>query len=751
MHTKICVWIAILCSISLSAQNSIQGVITDVDNQPVANATVYFPQLEIGIITDFDGNYLIKNIPNGSHNIVVTLLGYQSISEKINFTSEIISIDFQLTEKAVEMEEVIISTPFHKLQRDNVMKVERVSAETLNREGAINLSNSITAVPGVESISTGVAIGKPVIRGLSSNRVLTYSQGVRLENQQFGDEHGLGISGNGIESIEVIKGPASLLYGSDALGGVLYINPESFANRGETHADASYTYNTNTIGSSLNGGVQHSGEKLKFLARIGYATHSDYKTGAAYRVTNSRYQETDFKWGTRYQSQFIKSTLRYNYNRAQIGIPEELGEQTTSKATLSPYQKIDNHIVSLDNTFYLNKGSIDAKFGYIFNDRSEFEEHQEEAPLVVGTQLDSEEEGPALRLKLNTLNYDVKYNFPQFGRLETIAGVQGMFQENKNSGEEILIPDATTTDFGIFGMTHYHLEKMDIQAGVRYDTRTIDSKVAGSVIEGDFRPAFNRTFNSLNLALGTRIDIEEKVVARINVASGFRAPNLAELASNGVHEGTNRYEIGDNTLKNEQNYQIDVALEYGSEHLEIFVNGFYNAINDYIFISPTGDMIDENIVFNYVQDNASLYGGEAGFHYHPHPLDWLHLESSFETVTGKQKDDTNLPLIPANKLTNSIRVEFEKINKFENVYGFLKLDNYFNQNNVSDFETPTDSYNLVGFGAGATIGLNGLELTTNLSINNIFDTDYINHLSRLKPDGIFNIGRNISLQMQVSF
>jgi iron complex outermembrane receptor protein len=192
------VWIAILCSISLSAQNLINGVVTDVNNQPINSATVYFPQLEIGTLTDFDGAYSLSNITNGAHNIVISVLGYQSISEKINFASEIISRDFQLREKDVEMEELITSTPFHKLQGDNVMKVERFSAQVLKREDVINLFNSITSIPDREAINTGFAIGKPVIMGLSANRVLTHSQGVRLENQQFGDERGLGVSGNGV-------------------------------------------------------------------------------------------------------------------------------------------------------------------------------------------------------------------------------------------------------------------------------------------------------------------------------------------------------------------------------------------------------------------------------------------------------------------------------------------------------------------------------------------------------------------------
>ena len=171
----------------------------------------------------------------------------------------------------------------------------------LKSQGATTLSDGITNIAGVESITTGVSIGKPVIRGLSSNRVLVYAQGVRLENQQFGDEHGLGINDAGLESIEVIKGPASLLYGSDALGGVLYLNPEKFANQNSSSGDINADYYTNTNGFSTNAGFKSSNNKFKFLIRGSLTEHSDYKT-KKYRVTNTRFKEKDFKAGIGYQS-----------------------------------------------------------------------------------------------------------------------------------------------------------------------------------------------------------------------------------------------------------------------------------------------------------------------------------------------------------------------------------------------------------------------------------------------------------------
>jgi iron complex outermembrane receptor protein len=714
------------------SQATLEGSIIDENNQPVL-ATVYLPQIERGAVSDVNGKYIITQIPNGNYTIIVSALGYETLSFKLNFSENTsLTKEIIIKESAVEMEEVIISTPFHKLQSENVMKVERITTDQLTKNGAVNLSQGIANLAGVSAVSTGNGIGKPVIRGLSSNRVLTYTQGVRLENQQFGDEHGLGINGNGIESVEVIKGPASLLYGSDAIGGVLYLNPEGFASENNTEVSGNGTYFSNTEGFNSTIGIKSSDEKLKFLVRGSRSSFSDYLTGDDYRVTNTRYNEYDFKSGIRFQDKKLKSTLRYNYNRSNIGIPEEIGVQNTSKELLLPFQEIDNHILSLDNTVFLNNSSLDIKAGYLFNDRREFEETPDEA---------------ALRLKLNTFTYDVKYNLPEWGKFTTIAGIQGMFQNNKNFGEEILIPDAKKVDFGVFATTHLHLEDWDLQGGIRFDTRTIETKEARDASEFNYIPAVDKSFRSFNAALGGKYNFSEKFTGRLNLASGFRAPNLAELASNGVHEGTNRYEIGNPNLKNEQSFQTDLAFEYRSEHFEVFANGFYNTINNYIFISPTGDVIEDNLVFDYVQFGANLRGGEFGFHLHPHPLDWLHWESSFETVIGELNEGGYLPLIPANTLNNTIRLELNDGKFFKAPYGFITFENTFSQNNSSEFETSTNGYNLLSLGFGATVKWNKIEFNWGVNATNITNESYINHLSRLKVDEILNPGRSINFNL----
>ena len=717
-------------SAMLQAQNAISGTVTDLKNQPIKGVSVYASELHKGTTTDEKGKFTLSNLPNGSLKISFVFPGFTTQYKTINPFQKENNITVILEETIFEMDEVIVSTAFNKLQSQNVMKVEHESIKNLQRKGTATLIEGLATIPGVSQVSTGTSIGKPVIRGLSGNRVLVYSQGIRMENQQFGDEHGLGLNDAGIESVEVIKGPASLLYGSDALGGVLYFNPEKFADANTFKANFSQKYFANTQGSNTSLGLKTTTDNWKFLARGSYNTHSDYRIASGDRVTNTRYNETDFKSGIGYSNAAFSSVLRYNYNKLDLGIPEEgIAAQTASKETMYPKQGVFNHLLSLNTVFFFEKSKLDVDLGYIANDRSEFED----SPTAI------------LHMKLKTFNYDAKYYLPKMGKLESIFGIQGMHQTNTNSGEEYLIPDAVTNDFGVFGTANYEWKSNVLQAGLRFDNRKITTEAQGIAGEEGSFEAIDTSFDSFNASLGYKTNLANDLTLRLNLASGFRAPNLAELTSNGVHEGTNRYEVGNSNLKTEQNVQTDLNLEYKTSHLEFFANGFYNHINHYIYTSPTGEIIDANAVFNYIQDNAKLYGGEIGLHFHPHPLDWLHYETSFETVTGKKQNGDYLPLIPANNWNNTIRTEFNIKNWLQDGFATLSVSSTFNQNNVSGFETQSNGYTLVNLGFGGKVNLGKTTFDVNLNGNNLFDKNYTAHLSRLKTDGIPNMGRNIVL------
>jgi iron complex outermembrane receptor protein len=739
-----------LTPLFIHAQNTLSGNISDSENnQSLEQVSVYIPQLEKGTVTDANGNYLLKDLPEGTYKLVISYLGYETYSISLDINSGTNTFDYAMGPSAIEIDEVVLSTPFHKLQRENVMKVEQKSIAELKSNGAMTLADGISNIAGVSSVSTGVGIGKPVIRGLSFNRVLVYTQGVRLENQQFGGEHGLGINDAGISSVEVIKGPASLLYGSDALGGVLYLNPESFELPGETSGDVNLNYFTNTLGYGANAGVKTSGEKLKFLARGAYASNADYETGDGTGVTNSRFNEADLKTGVAYQVSKFKTELRYNYNFSKLGIPEEIGVQDNQREPLLPNQEIATHILSSKTNFFFKKSSLEATFGYIFNDRKEFEEHHHEEEGEEHEEEELEEEGPSLDMNLSTFSYNLQYN-PQWGSITTIFGIQGMHQKNENFGEEVLIPNAITNDFGILATSHIHFNKSDLQFGLRYDLRSINGEESG--IEGDeeYIPSLDKNFNSFNAAVGYRADLTDNILFRLNLATGFRAPNLSELTSNGLHSGANRVEIGNQELDSEQNVQIDFAMEYGNQHIEVYANAFYNTISDYIYLQPTGAFREGDPIYLFEQQDAKLYGGEFGFHLHPHPLDWLHFESNFDMVFGELEDKTDLPLIPANRWNNTLRVEWNTTKGTKSKsYAFATIQSYFDQNRVAAFETPTSSYSLFNMGFGGEIKIFEQNVGYKISGNNIFDKTYISHLSRLKPDGIANIGRNIAFNLSI--
>jgi iron complex outermembrane receptor protein len=716
------------------AQNKISGTISNKQNQAMQGVTISLPEIHKETISDEKGNYYFANLPPGNIKIVFSYIGFATQTLEINLNGKEHKLDVVLEETIHQMEDVIFSTPFNKLQSQNVMKVEHQSMKALQQKGTVTLMEGLATIPGVSQVSTGTSIGKPLIRGLSGNRVLVYSQGVRLENQQFGEEHGLGLNDAGIESVEVIKGPASLLYGSDAIGGVLYFNPEKFAAPHSVNANFSQKVFSNTNGINSNLGVKTSGDKWKFLARGSYSTHADYKIPNGNRVTNTRFNESDFKTALGYSNAKFITTFRYNFNKMDIGIPETgIAEQTSTKQTEFPKQAVFANIISLNNTIFFNKSKLDVDLGHISNDRSEF----------VNSNVAN------LHMKLTTFNYNVKYYLPKFGKIESIIGAQGMHQTNKNSGQEYLIPDATTTDFGVFGTANYEWKKNVIQAGLRWDNRNITTTEHGTNGDEGYFQLLDKNFQSVNSSLGFKTHLSKEIITRLNLASGFRAPNLAELTSNGVHEGSNRYEIGNGDLENEQNFQTDWNLEYRNSHFELFLNGFYNHINNYIFIAPNGTQINGFDAFNYTQANANLYGGEAGIHFHPHPLDWLHVTSSFESVTGKKQNGDNLPLIPAMKWNNAVKTEFKSGKYLKDSFAILNMDYFFDQNNAGFFETKTSNYLLLNLGFGGTITYKKMAFDVNLNANNLLDKTYISHLSRLKNDGIPNMGRSIILAINI--
>ncbi|GHT21728.1 TonB-dependent receptor [Bacteroidia bacterium] len=712
----------------------------EITNEPVAFANVYYPDTKTGTYTDSNGNFTVH--PSKQSVLVqISSLGYKTflatISPQENKT-------IYMEPSNHEIQEIVISATGSRLQGENVMNVEKLKLKDNAVIQGFSLSEKLSFVPGISNFSTGAGIGKPVIRGLSGNRIAVFSQGIRIENQQWGDEHGLGLDENGYEQVEIIKGPASLLYGSDALGGVLHFSDERYAKDNGAEMALSSEYSTNTKGWRNTGALKLSKERFHWNLFGGYTAHKDYKDGNNSFVPNSRFHTGDFKTSFGYTGDRFASSLKYGFLTEKYGLTETEESENEYINILKPelpYQDLTTQIVSSENIVFLpNESKLKVDIGSVFNNRKEFENS----------------EAAALNMHLNTLSYNVKWYSSKIRKHWTfIAGNQGMYQSNRNRGEEVLIPDANTADMGIFVVSdYYYSEKSYWQAGLRIDGRHIDGKEYGVSDEEEYIPVFSKNYFAFTFSTGIFQQIAEKSSFRANLSSGYRAPNMFELLSNGVHEGTNRYEIGNTQLKTENSYQLDISLNYNSKHLELFVTPYFNYIRNYIYLQPVADMIHGFPVYHYTQTDAYLYGSEAGFHFHPHPWDWLHLESSYSNTFGEDRLHNALPLMPSQKIKTTVSAGLSGKKAIRKFSVYFQNQYSFAQNRVSSYETPTPAYNLCN--AGVTLELklpaeakNLLPLQINITANNLFNEVYYDHLSRYKINGIYNTGRNFTIKINV--
>jgi iron complex outermembrane receptor protein len=728
--------VLLLCFMQLNvfAQHQI-SVLDKTTNEPVAFANVYYPDTKTGTYTDANGQFSIT-VSGKSLLVQISSLGYKTFLETLSFNGKIHTI--YMEQSAHELQEIIVSDNSSKLQGENVMNVEKLNLSNNTSIQGVSLSEKLSTVAGVSNFTTGAGIGKPVIRGLSGNRIAVFSQGIRVENQQWGDEHGLGLDENGYEQVEIIKGPASLLYGSDALGGVLYFVDERYAKENSIEATLGSAYSSNTNGWRNTGAVKLSKNRFHWNIFGGYTIHKDYRDGNNYSVPNSRFQTSDFKTSLGYTSNQFIASLKYSFLKEQYGLTEAKTE--TNDMNLSgfqselPYQDLTTHLISLENTvFFSNESKLKVDVGTIFNNRKEFEDGNV----------------AALDMNLGTISYNAKWYLPKMQKRWTlIVGSQGMYQTNTNHGKEMLIPDATTTDIGVFAVSNYYYsEKSYWQAGLRVDGRHINGNEFDE--EETPIPAFSKSYFAFNFSTGVFHQIVEEWSFQTNLSSGYRAPNMFELLSDGAHEEINRYEIGNTQLKTENSYQIDASLSYKTKHLELFVSPYFNYIRNYIYLQPSSEVIDWLPVFYHKQSDAYLYGSEAGFHFHPHPLDWLHLEGSYSNTVGEDKLHNDLPLIPSQKINTTVSAVFSGKKVIRKFSVYLHNQYSFIQDCVANYETPTPVYDLFNAGVAFEVELGKQKLLFNMAVINIFNKAYYDHLSRYKTDGIYNMGRNFNFKLNI--
>jgi iron complex outermembrane receptor protein len=784
------IFIHILFFGSTYAQTKITftGKVTDAkSHEPLSGASIYFPDLRTGAATNAEGAFTFPAIAGGKYLVEVSHLGYSSLIETIDLTT-ISQKDFELQSSVIENEGVTVTgVSTATSTKRTPIPVTLIKKEDLFRNIATNLIDNISHVPGVAQVSTGPAISKPFIRGLGYNRVLVVNDGVRQEGQQWGDEHGIEIDEQNVSKIEVLKGPASLMYGSDALAGVINVISIVPAQDGQVKGNIASSYYTNNRQRNFHAAID--GNQKGFI----WGLNGSYKAAADYRnkydgyVFNSKFNEKDFggyiglnkNWGYShlYVTRFDQKLGLIEGERDPLtgmftkeidngGVVDDVlasHQDFTSSNPFIPRQKIRHFKTATDNSFRVGKDRITLVLGYQRNLRQEF-----------GNVLAPDEK--SLYFDLGTFNYNLQYHFAEKNNWKTTIGVNGMEQSSKNKGDEQLIPEYSFLDIGGFVYTQKRIDPITLSGGIRFDNRSIDSKQLMDGTDIKFE-GFHKDFSNISGSAGLAWEASKVVTLKLNLARGFRAPGIPELASNGAHEGTNRYEYGEQSLRSETSFQTDAGIEVAGEHVSINANIFYNPIRNFIYYrkltavaggdSIITDGINQFFAFRFGQDNARLYGAEMNVDIHPHPLDWLHIENTFSWVRGElsseQGGSKNLPFIPAARLINEIKVDLlKKAKLFRNLFIRAELENTFAQNHPFtgyNTETKTPGYSLFNMGIGTEIrGKKKTLATLLIGANNITDVAYQNHLSRLKyaPEnpvtgriGVFNMGRNFSIKLNV--
>jgi len=770
---------------SAEITGTFSGKITDSKTgAAIESATIYITDIKSGTASDASGYFVIKNIPQGKHLIEISHIGYNSIVDNIDFSKDV-NKDFVLTLSIIENDVVVVTGVTGATQLKKIpFSMSVMRKEDFFRNTSSNIIESLTKIGGVSTLATGPAISKPVIRGLSYNRVLTINDGVRQEGQQWGDEHGIEVDEASVSKIELLKGPASIIYGSDAMAGVVNIITNVPVQLNTIKANLSSNYQTNNNLSTLN--LNIGGNKNGFNWNI-YTSNKaagDYKNKYDGRVFNSKFTENNIggyvgfngKWGFSHlliSSFNLKAGLiegerdsaGYFIKHLAGGITARANDEDFKTSTpLIPYQHIRHFKIATDNNIKLGKNNLTFNLGYQQNQREEF-----------GNPDDVNER--ALFFDLQTFTYTGQFHFAEKKNWKTSIGINGMQQHNTNKGVEELIPNYDLFDFGMYAFTQKIINKFTISGGIRFDNRNVSAGnlLDGSTVKGN---GFKKSFSNVSGSAGLAAQVTKAINLKFNIARGFRAPSIPELASNGAHEGTIRYEYGNSNLKSETSIQLDGGIEYSAEHISVGLSAFYNSFDNFIFyrklgsagggdslVNVNGDMLT---AFKFDQTKAALTGLEATLDIHPHPLDWLHILNTFSIVSGQLRTPIEgnkyLPFIPATKLVTEFKGSFNNLNKnIHNFYAKFEVDNAFSKKNVFtvyNTETKTPGYTLLNAGIGADFvnKKNTTLFSLSFSAINIADVAYQNHLSRLKyadenlatgRNGVFNMGRNFSIKLNV--
>lgn len=761
-------------------------------------ANIFVTESNIGAVTDDKGKFLIKSLCPGSYTVVCSFVGYKTISTQITITKSI-STDFSLVPEAIQLNEVTIKDKL--ANTESVQNFVILNEKQLAESAGKTLGESLKEIPGVNTIQSGPGIFKPVIHGVHSQRVLILNHGIRQEGQQWGAEHAPEIDPFIASNVVVIKDASAIKYGTDALGGVVVVNPpdlpEKAGNGGSFNTVAQSNGRSGTLSGMLEGGIKnHEGWGWRVQGTTKRA--GDFKT-PTYHLTNTGIKELDFSAATGYHAKKYGVEIFYSHFQTQLGIlkgtsignlddlvaamEREPPQYTTgfSYKISEPRQEVSHNLIKLNGHLQTKKGEWRLQYGFQNNNRKEFD-------IRIGglSQI------PAIDLQLNTHTLETEYEIVSGKNVTLCFGATGMFQDNNNiPGTQRIpfIPNFTNLSGGAFAITNLHFNKWSVDFGVRYDYRSYH------VTGYDFKNTLykdNLIFQNPSATLGASIPFNKKHSLSVNLSSAWRPTHVAELYSLGTHQSAAAIEYGlllndstnevmsikDVPFKIEQAVKWVNTYQFHVERFQFEATAYVNYIFNYIYLRPTG--ITQNIrgtypYFRYTQTDASFFGIDFSGSWQISQRIKFSPKMSLLRAADERNHDY-LVFIPSNRFEAAIRFEEPKRFVLKNFFFETKIkyveqqhraprvvtvreikeareqgiDLFANDPSNFDFMAAPAGYYLWNLSTGFSINRKKVRYDFRVASENILNTTYLEYTNRFRYYAN-DIGSNFIVSLKCIF
>ena len=730
------IWLSVL-SLAHASPDTITGAIVDTGRHGIAGVTVSLAELHRSTATDSGGRFFFADIGPGRYTVVATRPGFAPVVRPVDVPGA--PVEITLTATAFDLTAVTVTAtraPVDPLS--SPLPTAMLQSAALAREYRVSLAHALESLAGVRALTTGGEIGKPVIRGLSGARVLVLGDGNRLEDYSWSDEDGPSIETRLVDRVEVIRGPASVLYGSDALGGVVNAIPVDVPDARAPRAgpagqvEVYGASNNHEFGSAVN--AQGTVGGLGWLAGL-VGRHSEAQHTPAGELDNTGFTAFSGEGAVGTRGSWGKATLRFTHYGGEFHLLEadtaqNLPPPPQGGQEQGPVRKLTDDRIQFGGTFPAGRLLLEAK--------GQWQRHWL-AEVVEGGSAAGE---AGFDLLLNTTSLDLLAHHGAGGRIAGTLGASAYYQTNATRGQEPLVPNASAS-----GAATYLYEQVSLSprwrllTGARVDLRRLSADSNTDLALPDER----RDYTAWSGDVGLVYRPAERLAFSLNAGRAWRAPTLFELFTNGPHPGEARFEVGRATLAPEAGFNLDGSVRWQPDRAHAEVSVFRNRIAHYIYIAPTGTdtllpgTMDSLPVYRYQQADAVLDGGEASLEIAA--TSTLVLSARVDFVRGeRQSDHQPLPQIPP------LRGKLGAVWRGTSTTGGLDVDLVSRQTRLSPFDTGTAGYALLDLFGSTDHHFGSRPVRIELQVRNALDTRYRDFLSRYKAFAL-NPGRNIVVRV----